>query len=862
MLKITGLTNKEVIESREKYGSNIMTIKEKDSFLKMFIESLGDPIIRILLIALGLKTLFLLSHFDWYETVGIAIAIFIASFVSTLSEYGSEEAFKKLQAEASKMKSKVYRESKLIEVETSEIVCNDIILLRSGDKVPADALIISGSIWVDESAINGESKEKVKDTINNKIFLGSVVSHGEALAKVEAVGDKTIYGSIGLELQEDRRDSPLKIRLRELSLVISKFGYMGAFLVSFAYLFHTLIVQNQFQIHLISQTLGNGAFMAHHLLHAITLAVTIIVVSVPEGLPMMITVVLSSNMKRLLKDHVLVRKLVGIETSGNVNILFTDKTGTITTGKMKVSNFLLGNGKELNAQKIDHYPILFEKIRLSLIYNNDSILNNKGEVILGNATDRTLLEYIKANIKEEEVVIEKVLPFDSENKLSITRLCGRHHLYLIKGAPEKIINACTYYLDEKGIKKEINGMTYLNKKQNEIASTSVRFIALAISEDYVVNPKHLKNLTFIGLIGIRDQIRKEVPEVMRRLEEASVKVVMLTGDSKETALAFAREALSLHEDDIVLTSSELKEMDDLELKKILPKLKVVARALPSDKTRFIRVSQELNLIVGMTGDGVNDAPALKKADASFAMGSGTEVAKEASDIVILDDNFVSIYKSILYGRTIFKSIRKFIIFQLTINVCAVGLSIVGPFIGIKDPITVIQMLWINMVMDTFAALAFAGEPPIKEYMLEKPKKHNEPIINKYMYNQILVTGIYSVILLLVFLQLPVMKQLFHGHFMTAFFALFIFMGIFNSFNARTHRLNLFSNIFKNRGFVIVMSFVFMTQLYLIYYGGHLFRVTGLLPEQLFFVLFLALTVIPFDFVRKILFRLKGEKGGV
>jgi calcium-translocating P-type ATPase len=406
-----------------------------------------------------------------------------------------------------------------------------------------------------------------------------------------------------------------------------------------------------------------------------------------------------------------------------------------------------------------------------------------------------------------------------------------------------------------------------NKIRSMSLTNSIRFIAIATSVREVTKDLNLNDLTLIGVIGLRDDIRKEVPKALEMVEKAGIQVVMITGDAKDTAKSIAKEIGLLKERDITLTSDELNKYSDESLKRILPNIKVIARALPTDKSRLVKISQELGLVVGMTGDGVNDAPALKRADVGFAMGSGTEVSKEASDIVILDDNFLSISKAILYGRTIFKSIRKFIIFQLTVNLCAVGLSIIGPFIHINAPITVIQMLWINMVMDTLAALAFAGEPPLKEYMEEAPKKRGEPVINYYMKDQILITGIYSLILCLLFLKTPIIKNLFNYHenniyLMTAFFALFIFISIFNSLNTRTHRLNLLAHIFKNKGFIVIMLFVTAVQLYLIYYGGNLFRVTGLSMAELWIVLALAFTVIPIDWTRKLILRFKGEKGGV
>ena len=332
-----GLTSKEVIENRKKYGTNQISAKEKNSFFKLLIETMGDPIIKILLIALAVKTVFLFHDFDWFETLGIVIAIFIASLISTISEYGSEAAFEKLQEESSKIKCKVKRDGKISEILIDDVVVNDIVLLQTGDKIPADGIIIEGEILVDESSMNGETKESHKTpSRNNEVYRGTVVYSKEAYMLVKKVGDNTFYGKMAKELQEKSPESPLKIRLRELAKVISRIGYLGAFLVSISYLFSEIFVQNNFQLNRIIETVTNFPLMFGHVLYALTLSVTIIVVAVPEGLPMMITLVLSSNMKRMLKNNVLVRKMVGIETAGSLNILFTDKTGTLTKGKLKL----------------------------------------------------------------------------------------------------------------------------------------------------------------------------------------------------------------------------------------------------------------------------------------------------------------------------------------------------------------------------------------------------------------------------------------------------------------------------------------------------------------------------------------------
>lgn len=867
-MKYNGLSDKEVIEKRKKYGDNGLSRKKQDTFFKMFVETLGDPIIKILLIALSIKIIFLFKDFDFYETIGIVLAIIIASFISTISEYGSEKAFERLQEESSKIRVRVIRNSKVVLVDVSDIVLDDIVLLSSGDKVPADGVILEGTISLDESSLNGEAKEvyKSSSSTSNKVYRGTVVYNGEALIRVDAVGDKTFYGNLASEIQDKEPISPLKLRLTKLAKTISIFGYIFAGLVALGYLFSVVFIENNFDIDKIVATISNGRVMFGHILYALTLSVTLIVVSVPEGLPMMITLVLSSNMRRMLKKNVLVRKLVGIETAGSLNILFTDKTGTLTKGKLEVIGLYLPNKVFINnVMELSSYRNYYDLVIPSLLYNNDSVYDfDNNRVIGGNITDRAIMEFIKMKKGDEYKVTNKV-SFDSKNKYMISVVKGASNLRLIKGAPEVIINACNTYYDANGDKKIFKNKDEMFKKVDDYTKNGIRVLALAVSDD-VLNLRSFRNVSFLGLVMIKDEVRKEAISGLEMVKAAGIQTVMVTGDNKNTASALAFElGLLSNDDDIILTSDELAKMSDKDVKKILPKLKVVARSLPHDKSRLVNVARDLDLVVGMTGDGVNDAPALKKADVGFAMGSGTEVAKEASNIVILDDNFMSIVNAILFGRTIFKSIRKFIIFQLSVNICAVMVSLIGPFIGIDQPVTVIQMLWINMVMDTLAGVAFAYEPPLIEYMNEKPKKKGEHIVNKYMFNQIIVMGLYTSLLCLLFLKLPSISNLFEqngGHLMTAFFGLFIFCSIFNSFNARTHRINIFSNIFKNKAFLIVILFIVIIQIYLIYYGGEVFRTVGLSLYEFNMMILISMTVIPVDFLRKVLLRLRGIKGGV
>lgn len=878
-----GLSSSDAAISRKKFGANIIEPVKRKTFLSHYAASFADPTIKILLVALGLNILLFIENFNWYESIGIAVSIILATMVSSISEYGSQLAFEKLVDDAQKIKCKVYRDGKLCEVPTSEVVKGDFIKLEQGDRIPADGILIDGQIDTDQSSLNGETKEahKVSAAIVDHdkkeelsfsnpymVFNSSTVCQGSATMLVTDVGEKTYYGRLARELQQDKSDSPLKERLKDLAAFISRIGYLGAFLILVSSLFKSIAMDNHFNMAEIMLYLSNPYTLAQDVIRALTLAVTIIVVAVPEGLPVMITVVLSSNMKRMIKDNVLVRKLVGIETAGSLNILFTDKTGTLTMGKMQVSKFITGSGKVYdNMYNLKEEKDLWKIIYISSVYNNGSTIGHDGKKqspVGGNSTDRAMLGFamsypvLKADVRKLSEI-----SFDSKNKYSASSVAGDLNVTLLKGAPDKILPFCTNYYREDGTKMEMNNIFQINKLAKDMSSSGNRLLALATSDEAADKlVKGFSNLTLVGIACIKDELRQDVTKSIEEVTNAGVQVVMITGDSKETAVSIGKESnlLDYARGHMVLTSDEMQNMTDDQLKKYLPKIRVVARALPSDKSRLVRLSQELNLVAGMTGDGVNDAPALKKADVGFSLGSGTEVAKEASDIVILDDNFSSIVKAILYGRTIFKSIRKFIVFQLSINICAMSITLISQFLGIETPITVTQMLWINMVMDTLAGLAFAGEAPLPEYMEELPKKKGEKIINDYMENQIVISSVYTTFLCILFLKFPGIASSFRysagsEYLMTGFFALFMFCAVFNSLSARTQRINIMSNIIKNKAFVTVMSLVLVIQILILYFGGRVFRTYGLTARELLIVLSISFTVIPLDLMRKSFLRL-------
>ena len=869
MYNNNGLNNEEVKESRKKYGSNNISGKNTNTFFNLFIETLGDPIIKILIIALAVKTIFLFKDFDYFETIGIVIAILVASLISAISEYGSNKAFERMQEESSKINVRVRRNKKIIEISIDDIVKNDVIILSSGEKIPADGILIRGKLSVDESSLNGESKEVYKELtkdINiisdkNKVYRGTTIYDGTAEVLITKVGMDTLYGKMAKELTTGEDISPLKLRLTNLAKIISKIGYIAAILIAISYLFSKIFILNNFNLSIIKAIPLNT--IIGYILEAMTLAVSVLVMAVPEGLPMMITLVLSTNSKKMLKNKVLVRKMVGIETAGSLNILFTDKTGTITNGKMEVISILDGSLNEytnINELLPSYRQILID----SIIYNNDSEYDSTtNKIIGGNITDKALLSFAGQNKKDTIKIIDKIM-FNSQNKYSISIIeKNNKKIKLIKGAPDVLLKYTTNYIDENGKSKYLDKeklMSIIKEKTNK----GIRAIAISTSQSIYPTDNIRRNI-LVGIIFIKDEIRKEARDGLNLIKSAGINTIMVTGDSKETATSIAKEVgIVSNNADVILSSNELSKINDDKLKKIIPRLKVVSRALPEDKKRLVLLSKELGLVTGMTGDGVNDCIALKKADVSFAMGSGTEVAKEASDIVILDDNIVSISKAILYGRTIFKNIRKFIIFQLSVNVSAILLALIGPFIGVPSPITVVQMLWINMVMDTLAGLAFSYEVPRIEYMKEPPKKKEENILNKYMINEILSSGLYSLVLCIIFLKLPIIKSLFvdNNHFMTSFFCLFIFLATFNAFNARTHRLNIFAHLSENKIFLLIILFIIIVQISITYSGITIFQTTRINIKELLITIVLSFSIIPLDIIRKIITKKTKHNFGV
>ena len=872
-----GLTDQEVEASRTQHGSNAVASQEVETFWDKLLGNLKDPIIIILIAALLITlVLTVFGYAEWYESVGIAFAVVIATFVATWSEHSNEQSFQKLLEEASMILVKVFRNGHLTEISINNLVVGDYVLLQPGDTVPTDGQLIAGHAEVDEAALTGES-EPVKKTAlpeganpedeRHRLFRAGLLVDGECVMQASAVGDKTRYGQTMKELlsAEDRL-SPLQHKLTVLGGHIAMFGYIGATFIFIAFMFNNMFLQAESLDAYWAQASG---LIVKDFVTAAILAIIVVVVAVPEGLPMMIAMVLAINMKKLLSVKVLVRKLLGIETAGSLNLLFTDKTGTLTQGRLSVSAFLNGAGVRYDNLEAIPQP-LRDTAGFALRNNTSAVIDasdpNDIKMVGADRTEQALLRFVTPYLAQSgNVDIVDMIPFNSTRKFSATQVTGDRTLTLVKGAPEVILQNCAHCLDADGNAVDLGNLNALQAAMSEQSSRAMRLLAVAITDAPIDDSKVLPpNLTLVGVFGMRDELRETSYASVKTAKNAGIHVVMITGDAKETAQAIAKD-VGLLEDDpqaIILTSADLAQLSDEEVKQKLPHLYVVARAFPTDKSRLVKLAKEIGLVVGMTGDGVNDAPAVKNADVGFAMGSGTEMTKESGDIVILDDNFSSLTKAVLYGRTLFKSIRKFLIFQLTVNVSAILVVFLGQFFGFDLPLTMTQLLWLNIIMDTLAGLAFAGEAALQRYMLEKPLRRDEPLINTDMWSSILINGAFIAFISIVFLTSDWTKALFSGghelgsdaaqaKFLTAFFAFFVFIQIFNTFNARTQGLKLWEHLLDNRLFSIIIPSIMAIQIFFITYGGEILRTVGLSVSEWIAVLLMAVIIIPIDLLRKV-----------
>lgn len=870
-----GLSEAEVVKSQEKYGKNIIIEKPPATLWERIKDGFSDPMIKLLCaIVIIMLVLFAFGQAEWYEPVGTAIAILLVTIISAKTGMASDDEYRKLKNQTKAEPVKVKRNGVVTVIDIEDIVVGDIVILQSGDKIPADGVLVDGELRVDNSALNGEAEEckkfaasedfKIPDEITgdtfvdeHSLFRGATIYNGEGLLEVQKVGMETMMGKMAKDMHDDEVESPLQVKLSKLAHQISTFGYIGAIVIAIAYFVHFVIVAGGLNAYL---AIG-GVEIFKDVIEALTLAIVIVVCAVPEGLPLMISLVLMVNTGTMLKHNVLVRKPIGIETAGSLNILFSDKTGTITKGKLEVVEFFKGNGNSIKLTELPKDTVIKGYVDLAIGKNTTAMFDDEHKVTGGNATDHALMTFIGEKtfnlLKDDpDCEVTEQQSFNSSNKFSQSYIAKAKKTFY-KGAPERLLAKATKYLDSDGREKELD-IGVVNHTIDNLAAKAMRVLAFGYSNSPMVEDTINDDIVIIGFVGIRDDVRPEAVEAIDKVQKAGIQVVMITGDRKETAMAIAKDAGLLHTGEVALTSDELNKMSDDEVKGMLSKIRVIARALPTDKSRMVRLCQEMNLVTGMTGDGVNDSPALKRADVGFAMGSGTAVAKEAGDIVIVDDNFKSIKDAILYGRTIYHNILKFCKFQLSINVGAVLTSAVLPFIGVEEALTVIHLLFVNLCMDSLGSLMLGMEPAMDYYLDEKPRRRDESIVSKNMFIQFTFMGVYLLILGVVWFTNGFIGSLFETpeQLKTGFFAAFMFSAIINGLNVRSEGFDIFKGVNQNKNFFKVMLVMLAATVFLCVVGGPIgdvFSCTRFAPIGWVAVIIAGILVIPVDMLRKLIF---------
>lgn len=877
---INGLTSLEACQSYEKYGSNKLPEKKLKTPFQFFMETFEDRLNQILL---GMMVVFaILAIFgqgSYSEPIGVGIVLLAIAFIGMKTGMKSQKSAKELKDRTSVRFCNVIRDGRVEHVNTNDVVVGDLVIIQSGEAIPADGFLVEGNLKVDNSVLNGESEDCKKSPITNfhdepwiqenvefggkreaksqdfvdaySLFSGTTVTDGEGKMIVTNVGVNTVNGQTIMTIDEiEEQKTSLDIQLQDLANQISKFGYIGAIVILVVMIGASIIQYGGFAAYL-------GTGWIHILKNILTIAVTaltIIVAAVPEGLPLIINLITAQNAKVMIKHNVLAKHTNKIPEAGNIQLLCTDKTGTLTVGKLVPVYNTMGN-----SSPVEISSGITQIFKQNVVMNSGAMFDENGQIVGGNATERALLSMVNTdefNAISKECRVIKKQNFNSANKYSAVEIVTErdkyeYHRTFYKGAPEKLLAKAAYYIDDNG-KHEIDKESIQANAIDRFTSQAMRVIATAYSESPLVENELPDDLVIISFVAIRDDVRPEVPQAVEKMHQAGVQVMMVTGDVLSTARAIAHSAGLLEsESDVAMSADEFDALSDEEAKKMLPHIKVIARATPNTKLRIVKLAQELGLCVGMTGDGTNDAPALKAADVGFSMGSGTDVCKEAGDIIITDDNFVSITDAVLLGRTFMHNVLKFLKFQLPINICLVILSIVYPvFLGI-EAIAAVQILVINIVMDSLNSLSFGGEPAKKEYMYEMPIPKGSKLLSQETTYQIMMSVIAFVVLFALTVT-PMFRQIFNTEevYATARFALLIFAATFNGFNIRTDGMKLFEGIGKNKLFVEIALAIFAMTFALAQFGGEFMGCHAMNLTQWVAVIALSVLVIPIDLVRK------------
>lgn len=809
----TGLTAAQVATSRERYGKNELTPPKRVPVWKQYLEKYNDPIIRILLVAVALSAIVaIIEGNSLIDTIGIALAVILATTIAFLTEFKSNREFDALNAMREDTGVKVIRDGSACTIQMRDIVVGDLILLEAGDAVPADGYLISAiDVEVDESAFTGES-EPVGKGVDDVILKSSFVTAGRARMIAGGVGDHTKMGEIAASLIEGTRpDTPLQVKLQDLAALISKFGYAMAGLIIVSVMVQGLVLETP---------PDSPLELFRFFLHACMFAVVIIVVSVPEGLPVSVTVSLALTMRKMTRASSLVRRMIACETVGAVTVICTDKTGTLTMNQMEVAASSVEVPDEISG--VPGTPSGW--ITLNAAVNSTAELEERDGrmATVGNSTEASLLRWLhRAGVSYQQIRNEnppvKQEFFTSQKKQMSTVVAfdGRYYL-LVKGAPEVVATRCHPSPDLSHV--------------HDLASRAMRTLAFAHAE--IANPEaEAATLIWDGHVGIRDEVRPDVPRAVGICQSAGVEVKMVTGDSPETAAAIARET-GILTDGKVITGPEFRELSVEQRKAIAPDLQVMARSQPHDKLLLVQALQSNGDVVAVTGDGTNDAPALRNADVGLAMGiAGTEVAREASDIILLDDSFPTIERAVWWGRALYENIQRFLIFQLTINISAAILTFISPLLGTAPPFTIIQLLWINIIMDSLAALALCSESPHPALMGRKPIPRTASVITPYMTRAILITAAIYIVVGVVVLHtgIPFMET--PEQQVSAFFAGFVLAQVWNGINCRGIN-GIMPPLFRgNPVFYGVMGLIVLIQVLIVQYGGGLFDTVPLSPLQ-------------------------------
>ena len=874
-----GLTDEQVRESRAKHGANLLTPPKRPSLWKLYLEKFEDPVVRVLLVAACFSLIISIIENEYAETIGIIAAILLATGIGFLFEYDANRKFDLLNTVTEETPVKVIRNGRVQEIPRKDVVVGDIVVLETGEEVPADGELLEAiSMQLNESNLTGELI--VNKTVrtadfdaeatyaSNRVLRGTTVVNGHGTMRVECVGDATEIGKVARQSTEQSTEpTPLNLQLTKLANLIGKIGFSVAAAAFLIFFVKDVLLHYDFASF---HTLQDWLPALQATLQYFMMAVTLIVVAVPEGLPMSVTLSLALNMRRMLTTNNLVRKMHACETMGAITVICTDKTGTLTQNQMQVheaSFYGLKNRSELGDDELSRL------VQEGIAANSTAFLEAgaSGELSkgVGNPTEVALLlwlngrgiDYLK--LREEAEVLEQ-LTFSTERKFMATLvqspLLGKKVLY-VKGAPEIVLNRCKQVRLEDGLTEvsayrpavEAQLLGYQNmamrtlafaykiiEEADERAMRNEESIAASLgnlskgdSSFFALHASLLENLTFLGVTAISDPVRPDVPAAVKQCRDAGIGVKIVTGDTPGTATEIARQIGLWTAEDTErnrITGAAFAELSDEEALERVTDLKIMSRARPTDKQRLVQLLQQRGAVVAVTGDGTNDAPALNHAQVGLSMGSGTSVAKEASDITLLDDSFRSIGTAVMWGRSLYKNIQRFILFQLTINFVALFIVLLGSLVGTELPLTVTQMLWVNLIMDTFAALALASIPPSESVMQEKPRRRTDFIISRSMATMIFGVGLlFSCILMGMLLYFEKGEGGMTVHRLTIFFTFFVMLQFWNLFNARSFGTtdSAFKGLAKSYGMELIALAILVGQILIVQFGGEVFRTVPL-----------------------------------